>query len=364
MAPTVAQISASALTHNLDLLRRRSGERALMAVVKADAYGHGAVRVARHLSGRGVEQFAVATLPEALALREAGQQARILVFGAPMPDELATYGKWDLEAAVVSRASLEAVLSSGVPLRVHLKVDTGMGRLGLTAPDALEALRRLDGASGLELAGIWTHLASADDPGSPFNSVQLERWHEFLHQAGGAPAPVHVSASAGPADNPDVMAHSDVVRVGIALYGLYQAQGAFAPHRQKPAMRLVSRVAHVKDVPAGTPISYGGTWVAPERCRIATVAAGYADGYPRRLSNVASVGIAGVRCPVVGKICMDMLMARLPLDGPEAAPGDEVVLFGEGGPSCHEVACWAGAITYEIVCGVSSRVPRLWMEDR
>ena len=368
----MAEIDLAALRHNVCVLQRQAGEAPLMGVVKADAYGHGAVEVARALRAEGVRHFGVATVPEGVALREAGLGGPILVFAAPLPHHLPAYAQHGLDVTVPSRevaeAAIEAARQHG-PLRVQLKVETGLGRIGVAPGEAADVARRLHAAApSVTLAGIWTHFATAEEAGDPFAAEQLARFRAVL----GDLADVRRA-------NPDLRVHSAssgalwsfrasytglapaLVRPGIALYGLASEPETATFTDLRPVMRFVSRVTHLKTVEAGTTVSYDRTWRAARRSRIATVGAGYADGYPRRLSNRGEVGIGGRRYPVAGLVCMDMLMVDLgDPDGPgtDVRVGDEVVLFGAGGPSLFEVARWAETIPYEICCGIAARVPR------
>ena len=362
-APTTAEIDLVHLRHNVRVLQNRAGTASLMGVVKANAYGHGAVRIVRVLQEEGVRYFAVATLPEAIQLREAGITAPVLVFGAPLPSYLPAYARHTLDLTVTSRTLAEAVADAARrhgPLRVHLEVDTGMGRLGMDPDEAPEIVRLLRTAPQVTLAGLWTHFATADELDDTFAMEQLARFRTVLASVGDVAEHVHTANSAALLTLPESCAFArPLVRTGIALYGLGNRPVLMKDLR--PVMRLTSRVTHVKTVATGTSISYGRRWRAPYPTRIATVNAGYADGYPRLLSNRAEVGIGGRRYPVAGAVCMDMFMVDLGApDGPggTVAVGDEVVLFGTGGPSALEVADWAETIPYEICSAVSSRVPR------
>jgi alanine racemase len=364
-ASVVAHVDLGALRHNLAVLRDRAAGLDVMAVVKANAYGHGAVPVTRFLAGEGVSRFGVATLGEAVALREAGIGERILVFAAPVPAQLERYARHDLEVTVTSpevAREVARIATAADPVRVHIKVDTGMGRIGLDPADVVDTVRLLERSEGVRIEGFWTHFATADEPDDTFAREQWTRFRRVLAELGGAPAPVHAANSGGLLGNAVALDPGLVsgVRLGISLYGLYDP-----PDRAlRPAMSLVSRLTQVKTVPAGTPVSYGATWRAPRETRIGTVSAGYADGYRRALSNRSEVGVAGRRCPIAGRVCMDMIMVDLGPggEGPPAAVGDEVVLFGAGGPSAFELARWADTITYEIVCGITERVTRRYHE--
>ncbi len=332
-----------------------------MGVVKANAYGHGAVRIAETLREEGVHNFAVATVPEAIQLREAGIDDTILVLAAPLPAYLPAYIEHDLEVTVPSKAIAEAVTSvarTRGPLRVHLKVDTGMGRLGCTPEEAPTLISMLERAPGVTLSGLWTHFATEDGPDA---DTQQKRFGAMLAALGGPPAPVHVKSSGVLLAKNAYSLDDSFVRMGLALYGLIDPTRFPAAVGLRPLLTFMSRVTQVKTVPPSTAISYGGTWRATEYTRIATVGAGYGDGYPRVLSNRAVAGLGGRRCPVVGVVCMDMTMIDAgPPDGPAVSPGDPVVLFGEGGPSAIESAQWAGTITYELCCRIAPRVPRIY----
>jgi alanine racemase len=361
-SPTTAEVDLGALRRNLDTIRRRVAPRPVMAVVKADAYGHGAERVSRCLLEAGVQQFAVATLPEGVALRRAGIGGSILVFGAALPAELPWFAKNELDLSVGSESMLLAVLQYEVPLRVQLHVDTGMTRLGLGPQRAIGALSMLRAADHINLTGVSTHLASASRPDQTQTTAQLATWTDFLASVGPLDCPVHVAASSG-CWLPEVLKHSELVRTGISLYGLYGPSGDTAPETLEPVARLVSRVARVQTIGAGTTVSYGGHWRAPHETRVATIAAGYADGIPRLLSNVGRVGIADRLFPMVGTICMDMLMVHIDDPNFDVSEGDEVVLFGRGGPSCAEQATKAQSSAYEMVCRISRRVPRRYRSE-
>ena len=368
-APTVAVVNLDHLRHNARVLQRKAGTAVLMAVIKADAYGHGAVPVAKALHEAGVRHFAVALIPEAIALREAGIDDEILVFGAPLPDQLSAYQRYDLQVSVTSpdvARWVAEVAIEGRPLRVHVKVDTGMNRLGIEADEAVAAIDRLSTAKGVTLEGVWTHLATADEPGDTFSAEQIERFRSVLARIRTAPRSVHVANSAGMLLVPESLSFGCrvLVRPGIALYGLMNDEALISRFDLRPVMTLRSQVQHVQVVQKGESVSYGRRWTAGAPSHVATVAAGYADGYPRILTNRAEIGIGGNRYPVAGTVCMDMTMVHVgspEAQRPAVSVGDEVVLFGEGGPSAAEVATWAETIPYEICCGVSRRVPRVYV---
>lgn len=372
--PVTATIDLAALRHNVRALQDRADGADLMAIVKADAYGHGAVPVAKVLREEGVRHFAVARPAEGIRLREAGLADRILVLGAPFPDQLSVYTAHDLDATVSSLETAEAACQHGrpaQPIRVHVKVDTGMGRIGLPPEDAPEAISQLAEAPGVTLAGIWTHFATADEPESAFAQTQLDRFEAVL-DATDTPdsfaGRVH-AANTGALLTIGARAHdfsAPLVRTGIALYGLAASAELNAHIDLHPAMTLSARVTHVKTVEPGTPVSYGAHWRATRTTRIATLGVGYGDGYPRLCSGRATAHIGGEDRSIVGTICMDMCMVDLgPPDQSPAADvevGDEAILFGPSGPTLYDVADWAETIPYEICCGISPRVPRRYVD--
>jgi alanine racemase len=369
--PVTATVDLTALRHNAHVLQERAGEADLMAVVKADAYGHGAVPVARTLREEGIGYFAVARPAEGVELREAGLDIPILVLGAPLPSQLSAYAAHDLDVTVSSTEVAEAVVaeaSSTRPFRVHVKIDTGMGRIGLPPEDAPEVVRRLNDASGIQLAGLWTHFATADEPGSSLAQLQMDRFEDTLAAIDTTAERIH-AANTGAlftlGARLDAL-RTPLVRTGIALYGLAATLDLARRADLRPVMKLTATVTHVKTLPEGASVSYGATWTASAPTRVATLGVGYGDGYPRLGSGRASVGIGGEIRPVAGTICMDMCMVDLGPPESDLAQrvrvGDEAVLFGPGGPSTYDVARWAETIPYEICCGISPRVPRRYVD--
>ena len=356
-----AEIDLGALRHNLRLLRDRAAGAEVMGVVKADAYGHGADLIVPALRAEGVRTFAVASAREAVRLRDLGVTEHILVFAAPLPSDLPVYAAHDLAVTVSSCDVAEAVVAFGEPLRVHIEVDTGMHRVGLHPEEAPGAVRRLREAGHVEVAGLWTHFATADGRDLSFAQEQLRRF-EAVVEAVGEPVPaLHLANSGALARLPEAVRGRALVRPGGLLYGIPSSE-ALADVDVQPVMRLVARVVHVQTVAPGETVSYGRTWTAERPSRIATLAVGYGDGLPRQLSNRAEVGIGGRRYRIAGRVCMDMTMVDLGApDGPGAAVqvGDEAVIFGPGGPSAFEVAGWAGTISYALPCGLTARVPRV-----
>jgi alanine racemase len=355
-ARTWATVDLDALQHNVRALAGRA-RAPVMAVVKADAYGHGAVPVARAALAAGAACLGVGTPDEALDLRAAGVDARILILGPTAPAWLERVAAAGCEVTVGGVGDIAAVgrLSGQVRPRVHIEVDTGMTRGGTTLaalPEAVAAAAR----AGVEVAGVSTHLACADDPDPAATRAQLARFAEAVRlvRTRFPSALAHAAASAGLLGVPD--AALDLVRPGIALYGVPPA-----PHLNaglRPVMAVRSRVARALRVPAGTPVSYGATYRTSTATTIVTVPVGYADGYPRQLSGRGVMVLDGRRYPVAGRVCMDSTM----LDVGDAAvrQGDEVLVFGEALPAA-EVAAAAGTIAYELLCRVGPRVPRVYL---
>lgn len=363
----MATVDLEALRHNARVLTQRANGADLMAVVKADAYGHGAVPVTRTLYEEGVRHFAVARPAEGIRLREAGVSGRILVLGAPFPRQLPEYTQYDLDVTVASPSTASAVSRHGQPsdpVRVHVKVDTGMGRIGLSPDEVSLVVSELADAEGVLLAGLWTHFATADEPESEFAQTQLERFEAIVDELDVSVEHLH-AANTGALLTIGARVcdfSSPLVRTGIALYGLAASPELSQQLDLRPVMQLSARVKHLKTISAGTSISYGAHWRASRPTRIATLGVGYGDGYPRLCSGRASVRLGGELCPIVGSICMDMCMVDL--GPPDRAPatkvdlGDEAYLFTTSTPTVYDVARWAETIPYEICTSISPRVPR------
>ncbi len=335
-----------------------------MAIVKSDAYGHGLLRTARTLAQHGVRWFGVATTAEGLLLRKGGIEERILVLTGPPIEHLHVLPEHELEITVSSSEIADAVLECSThAFRVHIKVDTGMGRIGITPGQAEQIVTRLDRAPHVKIAGLWTHLATAySDAG--FAHEQLERFDHVVAKIGDAAETIHATATGSILKFPKATAWDrSIARAGIGLYGY---AGFAEDYGLRPAMTLYSKVTHLKKVTPGTNISYGRTWTADRTTSIATVGAGYADGYPRILSNRAFVTIRGERYPVVGTVCMNMFMVDTGLEH-NIAVGDDVMLFGgeedhgKNGPNARDLATWAETISHEILAGVPAHVPRIYI---
>ncbi|WP_182524496.1 alanine racemase [Nocardioides dongkuii] len=369
MSPARAEIvvDLAALRHNVALLRERVGV-AMMTVVKADGYGHGMVESARAAREAGAAWLGVATLDEALSLRAAGDTGRVLCWLTVPGEEYAAGLAADVDLTAYSLAELDevaaAVRATGTPARLQLKIDTGLSRGGATRADwpALVAAARDGERDGLwRVTGIWSHLSSSDEPDDPANDQQEAAFREALavaESAGLAPEVRHLANSAAALLRPS--ARFDLVRCGIASYGLDPAPGHTPDLGLVPVMTVRARLAMVKELAPGDAVSYGHTWTAPAPTTVGLVPLGYGDGVLRSASGRAEVLVAGRRRPLRGRVCMDQVVVDL--DGDEPAVGAEVELFGtgrDGGPTAQDWAEACGTISYEVVSRIGgSRVPR------
>ena len=356
---TWAAVDLDAIEHNVRVIRDLLPARtAMMAVVKADGYGHGAEAIARAALASGATWLGVATPQEALDLCEAGVGGRLLIFGPVADDWVAPLAAAACSLSVIDRASAAAIqrVSGQVRPHVHIKVDTGMTRLGV-AVDELESLFGAIDPARIVVEGLYTHLACADEPDPAPTRAQLAAFARAARivLARFSSVLCHAAASAGALAWPEAALY--LVRIGIAMYGVPPAAHLAVP-TLRPAMTLSSRVVRTRRVAAGTPVSYGATYRPPRATTIATVPLGYGDGYPRALSNAGQMVIGGRRFPIAGRVCMDFTM--LDVGDAGVREGDEVVAFGAGLPAA-EVAGAAGTIAYELFCRVSPRVPRVYM---
>jgi alanine racemase len=365
--PTEAVVDIGAIRHNVAVLAERARPAELCVVVKADGYGHGTVPVARAALEAGATWLAVALAEEAIPLRGAGIDAPILLLAEPSPAEAALAVELGLEVAVYRPEAVThlAEAAGGTAVPVHLKVDTGMHRVGCSPDDALGLARSVQETPGLHLAAVWTHCARADEPGEGFTALQIERYRRVLDELGDAGVEVplrHAANSAALLAFPE--SHFDLCRAGIAVYGIDPGplMAGMAPLR--PALSLRSTVAHVHRVAEGEGISYGHRYLMPAEGWVAVAPVGYADGVPRRLPDVGGeVLVGGRRRPIAGAVTMDQVCIDCGDHRPEV--GDEVVLIGRQGDEEITAADWAerlGTITYEVVCGVGSRVPRRYRD--
>ncbi|MBI5829489.1 MAG: alanine racemase [Chloroflexi bacterium] len=371
--PTFAVVNLAAIQHNIRRMRQITGTR-VMTVVKANGYGHGAEAVARAAVEAGADWLGVAFSAEGVALRHAGLTAPVLVLGYTPPHLAAEAIEHDLSLAVfdpdVARAYAEAARILHRRARLHVKVDTGMGRLGVPPAEAASLLNTVTHA-GAAAEGIFTHFATADESDLSFAHEQLRRFNEALAtvNAAGRPALVHAANSAAALHLPP--ARFDIVRVGIATYGLNPSPDAPVPPDFIPALEGKATVSQVKRLPPGAPVSYGREYFTAGHERIAVIPVGYADGFRRYPKNVAQVIIGGRRVPVVGRVCMDQIMASIGdasvSDAGDVHPGDEVVLIGaQGGArlTADDAAGWWGTINYDVTSGIMARVPRVYVRER
>ncbi len=371
LRPTWLEIDLSVLTSNVRELRRRIGPRRLLyAVVKANAYGHGANLIAASAMQAGADRLAVAAVNEAVALRRAGLDAPILVLGYTPPELAQTLLEYALTATVyearTALAFAEAAARQGQPLPVHLKVDTGMHRLGVDHADALELCARLNRDDHLRLEGIYTHFSTADEMDQRYSREQLRRFClllERLVSAGCRPPIAHAANSAATLALPQ--AHLDAVRCGILLYGLSPSADLPAPPELRPVLSWKARIAQVRRLNAGEPVSYGNTWRAPDTRIVAVVPVGYADGFPRSPQNWQRVLIGGREASIVGRVCMDQTVVdvtEIVASGVSVEQHDEVVLIGSqqgANLSAEMVAARLGTINYEVTSRLMARLPRI-----
>jgi alanine racemase len=368
---TVATVDLSALAHNLSEVRRLIPSACrIFAVVKADAYGHGLVEVARALARRQVGGFAVATVQEAVSLRNAGIREPVLVMAGLLPDETPELIRYGLTPVVYDRTFAtrlaEQIPANAAPWPIHLKIDTGMGRLGFTPAEAWETISNLRTAGRLRIEGLMTHLADADSADPAYTNRQLAVLDELVTRARLADVPiplVHAAGTAGILAHP--ASHRDAVRPGLMLYGYHTCEHLSAPVTLQPVLSLSSKVIQIRSLKTGDSVSYNRTFIAKRPSRIAVLPIGYADGYSRALSDRASVLVRGSRAPVVGRVCMDLTMIDV-TDVPGATAGDDVILLGRQETesiTADDLAGWQDSIPYEVLCAIGTRVPRIYRPD-
>ncbi len=362
-------VDLAALRHNfLELRRRLSPGVRLLAVVKADAYGHGLVPAARTLVAAGAAHLGVASLEEGLALREAGLGLPILLLMGNVPEESQAAVAADLETVLyrwdVAQALMEACRSQGKKARVHLKVDTGMGRLGLNPPEVLPFLDGLKNSPEIEVLGLISHLAMADSADKTYTYQQLQEFLALLNAARerGWELPLsHIANSAALVELPET--HFALVRPGISLYGSPPDPGRSWGVDLKPVMSLATQVLQRKRLPPGSSISYSGTYTTDDWCELAVLPVGYCNGYPRLLSNRGEVLLKGRRAPIRGRVCMNLTMVDVS-HIPDVAVGEPVTLLGEDGGerlTADDLAAWAETISYEIYCALGTANPRRYV---
>lgn len=366
-----AEIDLNALEHNIREIKKKTGGAKIAAVVKSNAYGHGAEKVVETLKAEGVNQFAAATLNEALELRKFTDDD-IIVLGnlTPGTEEVSVAAGIQHSVSSYERAAAlsEAAVKLGKTARIHIKLDTGMTRIGFQmTEESISEVLRINRLPGIDIEGVFTHFARADEADRKWAERQYERYLRFtgrLEEEGLDIRIKHVSNSAAIMEMPHT--YNDMVRPGIILYGIYPSDEMNPESLDiRPVMSFKARITHIKVLPEERQISYGGKYTAAAGTRIGTVAAGYADGYSRAQSGKAEVLCRGVRVKVTGNICMDQFMIDLS-ECPDACIGDEVVLIGTSGNetiTADDVAARYGTIGYEIVCAVNRRVPRYYIKD-
>jgi alanine racemase len=365
---TWAEVNLSRLSRNLQAIRAHVAPAKVMIIVKANAYGHGLAEVAKQL-GPQADYIGVAVLEEGIFLRELGVDVPILVLGGIWGDQVPQYLQHALTLTASSVERLEQIdtvaARMGVKAKVHLKIDTGMERIGVHYYSAQALQEAALNCKHVEVEGIFSHFANSDTSDLSHARLQLERFQEVLHfyEKNSLPMPIrHMANSAAILQLPE--SHLDMVRPGIMFYGVYPAQDVLRTVEIQPALSWKSRVVYFKVIRAGHPVSYGSTWQSDHPVRIVTVPVGYGDGYFRRMSNQAQVIIRGQKYPQVGRICMDQMMVNIETDS--AFNGDEVTLMGESGSeaiTAQELADWAGTIPYEILTNINTRVPRVYIKE-
>ncbi len=373
MKRTWAEINIDSLKFNLDNIRRVTDSKAkIMAVVKADAYGHGYREYCRALLKNGVDSFGVAMLDEAKELRREGFKLPILILGASHFDEADELVEYDIMPNVCSVEFARCLSSSAVKqkknVKIHLKIDTGMSRLGFVAGEdnskVIADILEISELPGVEIDGIFSHFACADEADSAYTMLQFDRFMKLISELEslGIKIPCrHIANSAAIMMYPET--HLDMVRAGVILYGCYPSCEVDRKRLPlKPVMTLKSRITMVKELEAGRGVSYGKTYITDKKIRIATIPIGYADGYSRCLSQKAKIEVSGQLCDVIGRICMDQCMIDV-TNVNNISIGDEVIIFGDGLITADDIAEWMNTINYEVLCLVSKRVPRVYKEN-
>jgi len=364
---TCAEINLNNLTYNIRAIQQRVSPSVVVPVLKSDAYGHGAVPITRHLAREGVSMFAVAQLQEALELRESGITQSILILGRLFPDEIPTAIKAGLRITVSGSEDIRWIEQSSqeLPALVHVNVETGMGRIGVLLdqePDFLDVLIK---SRQCIWEGLYSHFSTSDEKDKTYAKLQLARFHEILSRIQNLekkPLMIHMANSGAILDIPE--SYFNAVRPGILMYGHYPSLETSHSIQPNQMMTLKTYVAHVRKMPADHPISYGRRWVTKRATKIAVLPVGYADGVSRKFTNRGEVLIRGKRYPMVGTVTMDYIMVDVGND--PIQPGDEVILWGEssqGTIQVIEVAEKIGTIPYELTCGVSKRVKRVYRGD-
>lgn len=370
LRPTHVEINLSRLTDNFQAIQAQVAPASVMVILKANAYGHGLIEIAQHMVSVGADYFGVAYLEEGIMLRQAGITTPILVLGGILGNQVPLFLDYDLTITASSVEKIaqveQAAKAMGVQAKVHLKIDTGMERIGVHYYSAVPLLETALRCQHCVVEGIYSHFANADAADLSSARTQLARFNEVLqfYTQRGLPMPMrHMANSGGILQLPE--SYFDRVRAGILLYGVYPSAEAKRTVVARPGLTWKSRVVYFKVVQPNHPVSYGSTWQSDVMTRVVTIPAGYGDGYFRQLSNQAQVIIRGQRYPVIGRVCMDQIMVNIGWE--TAYNGDEVILLGQSNGqtiTCEELAQWANTIPYEILTNINTRVPRVYVKKR
>ena len=366
--PTQAEINLNALRHNLKELRRITDPIAICATVKADAYGHSGFLVSKVFSEMGINYWGVHCLEEAIELRAGGIEGTIILLGGAYANEIPEIKQYQLTPAIHSLENLNQFVSAlkrtDSPLKVHIKLDTGMGRLGIREENLPKFLETFAKQKVLKMGGVFGHLPLSENKEMTLNQGKVfDQCIDKIKALGFSPGLRHHTNSLASILYPEM--RYDLIRPGLILYGIYPGDPLKEKLTLKPVMTFTSKVISIREIPKGVGLSYGHTYITSRDSRIATIPVGYADGYPRLLSNQAEVLIQGKRMPVVGRVCMDMTLIDVS-DLPQVQIGERVILFGEDqGQEINvcEIADKAKTLSYEILCGISPRVPRIPKEE-
>ena len=369
-----ARIDLDAIAYNLEQMKHRlKNNTKIMAVIKADGYGHGAVQIAQMLEEVDyIWGYAVATLDEAIVLKSENIEKPILVLGCVFPDQYLEMLKHNIRMNVYTIEMAKAISAmakkENLTAYMHIKLDTGMARLGFDMSDqSVQEIKSIADMDNVCMEGIFTHFAKADELDKTFTKKQIQEFEEMCKKLKACSVKFqyeHCANSAAIVDVPE--AEFDLVRAGISTYGLYPSEEVNKENvLLQPALALKSHVAFVKDIPAGTPISYGGTFVSDKEMKVATIPVGYADGYPRSLSNVGGVLIKGQRAPILGRVCMDQFIVDV-THIQDVKFGDKVTLVGQDGEECitvEELGDLSGRFNYEFICDLGKRIPRVYVRN-
>lgn len=369
--PTVLKVNTSNIAHNIRELKNYAGNARLMAVVKADALGHGAVNIAEIALENGVSWLGVASIEEGIELRNAGIKAPILIFGGIFPEQIIVCMQYDLDFTISDDNFIRRIKQSGIVFEkevyAHLKIDTGMHRLGVTPKNLLAVLKEAKEVRNINLRGIWSHFSESASPNKKISQEQIALFKKCVVEAerflGFEIQLKHMANSSGIINHKE--SHFNMVRAGLGLYGYYDDLNLSKFIQLKPAITWLTKIISLRDVPKGDPIGYGGTYITKRNTKIATVPVGYADGFNRLLSNKGQVLIKGTRVNIIGGICMDQAMLDV-TDVKDVIEGEEVVILGrqlDEEISIYEMANLIGSIPNDVLVSIKNRVPREYYND-